>query len=580
MTLADLIQPAVIHSREAVIYANQEFAALVGAEAPPELSNRSLESFVARSDQAYLFDSFNKILDGDDVRRRHHVTIEGIGDREYETIAISMSVLWNGESRIRTVFLNMSQPDPDVSNTLGESALDQAPVGITVADVTLDDDPLIYANGGFSTITGYSQEEILGKNCRFLQGEGTRDEPVATMRTAIDAERPVTVELRNYRKDGTEFWNRVTLSPVESSGGTVTHYLGFQEDISSMKSHQKELLLFQTYAERSDEALFITDTDGVIEYVNPAFERTTGYSAAEAIGQTPRILKSGKHDETFYAELWETITAGETWEGEIINQSKSGERYTSVQQITPIENSDGDISHYVALERDVTEQRIKKQILDVLNRILRHNVRNSVTVIDGYADLIASGVGDVDVQAVAETIRNEAATLESIGERTGIIRRLVALLESDEEPVPMNRTEIIALVEQYQSEHEDAEITLAIDETEPHQIKYGAVFKVALKELIENAIAHNDQDTPQISITVTKAADTDEAVIKVADNGPDIPKSLWEIIKLGEETSLRHAEGIGLWLVYWSIDLLGGKIHLGSNEPRGNVITMQVPIDN
>lgn len=578
MHLAHLLQPAVIHSEEEISYANQEFCQLIGSDTPADLLNKPLEQFILESDRTGLSDSFEKLLTGDTATCRYHVTLNCISETECETIAVSTSTKWNGRPQIRTVFLNVSSPDRDTSTPLTKNAIDQAPVGVTVADMTLDDEPLIYINDRFTDITGYSKEEILGRNCRILQGEATRDEPVAKMRAAIDAGQSVTVELRNYRNDGTEFWNRITLSPVESTDGTVTHYLGFQRDISEMKAHHKELLLFKTYAEQVDSALFITNADGIIQYVNPTFERITGYSTSDAIGQTPQILNSSGQDEESYEAFWETITAGETWEAEVINQTKAGERYEALQQITPIKDDLGTIQYYVALEKEITQKQLRRQVLDVLNRVLRHNVRNSVTAIDGYAELLASDGDDVDVPSVADSIREQASSLESISERTAVIRRLIRLLESDEDPVRIPLSKIASIVEQYQSEYADAEIDLLIEGQDSSAIMYGAIFNVALNELIENAIKHNDQPTPRIEITITAPEEMNMAVITVADNGPRIPQATWEIIKSGQETPMRHAEGIGLWVIYWSISTLGGTIELAPNEPRGNKITVEVPL--
>jgi PAS domain S-box-containing protein len=578
MHLEDLIRPAVIHSGKEIAYANQAFCTLVGADTPANLTGRPLGPFIIEPDRTVLFESFEELRNGDAATFRHQLTLDCTDGTVCETIAVSAATAWDGEPKIRTVFLNISQPDRDTSATLGENAIDQAPVGITVADVTLDDEPLTYVNDGFRRITGYSRGEILGQNCRFLQGDATRDEPVAKMRAAIDAGQSVTVELRNYRKDGTEFWNRITLSPVESGDGTVTHYLGFQQNISEMKAHENELLLFETYAEQADSVLFITDADGAIQYVNPAFERITGYSAAEAIGQTPRILSSGNQDEAFYEEFWETITAGETWEAKIVNQTKTGERYETLQRVTPIEDDRGTIQYYVAFEKEITQKQLRSQVLDVLNRVLRHNVRNSVTVIDGYAELLASDSDDVDVQAVADNIREWAGTLESISERTATIRQLIRLLDSDEDPIGMPLSKTASTVERYRREYADAEIDLTIGDENSSAIMYGAIFEVALKELIENAIEHNDQPTPRIEIAIRAIEERNVAVVTVADNGPRIPRATWEIIKSGQETPMRHAEGIGLWVIYWSISTLGGTIELASNDPRGNKITVKAPL--
>jgi len=122
-----------------------------------------------------------------------------------------------------------------------ERAMDEAPAGITITDPTQPDNPIIYANKRFEELTGYSQAEVQGRNCRLLQGEGTDPEPVAEMREAVDNEESVTVELRNYRKDGTAFWNRVSITPVRDEDGAVVNFVGFQQDVSDRKEREQEL---------------------------------------------------------------------------------------------------------------------------------------------------------------------------------------------------------------------------------------------------------------------------------------------------------------------------------------------------
>jgi PAS domain S-box-containing protein len=107
--------------------------------------------------------------------------------------------------------------------------------GITIADAGLPDNPLIYANAGFERLTGYPVSEVLGRNCRFLQGPGTDPEAVAALRTAVREKRAVTVQLLNYRKDGTPFWNRLSITPVLDASGAVTHFIGVQSDVTVEK---------------------------------------------------------------------------------------------------------------------------------------------------------------------------------------------------------------------------------------------------------------------------------------------------------------------------------------------------------
>ncbi|WP_075936409.1 PAS domain-containing protein [Halosegnis longus] len=120
-------------------------------------------------------------------------------------------------------------------------ALDEAPVGITVTDPQQDDNPMVYVNDRFVEMTGYDRSDSIGVNCRFLQGPDTDPQAVETLRRALDADEPASVEMLNYRKDGTEFWNRVSIAPIRAADGSVTHWVGFQRDITEFKEREVAL---------------------------------------------------------------------------------------------------------------------------------------------------------------------------------------------------------------------------------------------------------------------------------------------------------------------------------------------------
>lgn len=157
-----------------------------------------------------------------------------------------------------------------------ERAIDEAPIGITIADARQRDDPLIYLNDAFERLTGYSPEETLDTNCRFLQGEGTASEPVAAMREAIANEESVSVELRNYRKDGTEFWNGVDIAPIHDEG-EVTHFVGFQTDITARKEAEFEVKRRVREVEREREKLerVLERIDGLLGDITRTLVRAT-----------------------------------------------------------------------------------------------------------------------------------------------------------------------------------------------------------------------------------------------------------------------------------------------------------------
>ena len=120
-------------------------------------------------------------------------------------------------------------------------ALDKAPVGITITDSDRPDNPMAYVNDRFVEMTGYDREESIGVNCRFLQGPDTDEETVSELRRAVEAEESTSVELLNYRKDGTDFWNRVSVAPLRDADGRVTEWVGFQEDITAFKEREAAL---------------------------------------------------------------------------------------------------------------------------------------------------------------------------------------------------------------------------------------------------------------------------------------------------------------------------------------------------
>lgn len=120
-------------------------------------------------------------------------------------------------------------------------AVDEAPIGITLTDPSQEDNPIIYVNEGFVELTGYSREVALGRNCRFLQGANTDEETVATIRQAIESTESVSVEIRNYRADGAEFWNHLRIAPVLDTDGSVRNYIGFQQDVTDRVERQREL---------------------------------------------------------------------------------------------------------------------------------------------------------------------------------------------------------------------------------------------------------------------------------------------------------------------------------------------------
>ncbi|WP_338741061.1 PAS domain-containing protein [Haloplanus salilacus] len=327
-------------------------------------------------------------------------------------------------------------------------AIDEAPVGITITDPEREDNPMIYVNDAFVDMTGYPREEGIGENCRFLQGENTDPDKVAEIREAIDAEEPISIDLKNYRKDGTEFWNHLEIAPVRDDAGAVVNYIGFQQDVTERKERQRQL--------------------------------------------------------------------------------------------------------------------------GVLDRVLRHNLRNNMNVIRGRAETINVETSG-EVAASAEKIVDTSDQLIELAEKE---RQITELLREDPTQNQINVCDRLQdVVSSVGSEYSDA--TIAVECPGDVTVEAMPQFGQAIKELVTNAVIHNDSPSPEVTVTVTQ---TDETVrLAVADSGPRIPEMERDIlVDQAEQTPLYHGSGLGLWLVKLLTARSGGTITVEENSPAGNIVGIEL----
>ena len=329
------------------------------------------------------------------------------------------------------------------------NAVESAPIGITLSDPDREDNPLIYVNEGFLDMTGYTREEALGRNCRFLQGTDTLEEHVRTVRKAIDAEKTVTVTLRNYRKDGSLFWNRLTVSPVYDEDGSLTNFIGFQEDVSDLMQQQRQL--------------------------------------------------------------------------------------------------------------------------GILDRYLRHNLRNSLNVVQGHAELVQQEA-DPPVAEYGATIERTSTTLLQNVEKE---RAITELLRSPLNPTTIELMPLLrSMVEEFERTYSHATVSLS----GPDEVWVDALPKLAeaLGELIENAIQHTDSESPTIDVAVEVGADT--ARVIVSDSGPGIPEmEVNVLVNRTAENPTYHGQGFGLWMVYLIVQHSGGNVTFEGSE-EGTTVTVELPL--
>jgi PAS domain S-box-containing protein len=221
----------------------------------------------------------------------------------------------------------------------------------------------IFANQRLASLLGYTVPEMLGRSLfEFVFEEDSRQN-IADLRQPRE---PVNEQFqgRYRRKDGSELWTLVSRTPTFDEDGAFTGVLKMVSDITDHKRAEYErrraretVLLLSEAVEQTADSVIVTDSSGRIEYVNPAFETTTGYTREEVLGRTPRLLKSGQQDEAYYEEMWNVLLRGEPFRGTLVNSRKNGEHYWAEQTITPMKDSRGSIAHFVSVLKDVTEAR-------------------------------------------------------------------------------------------------------------------------------------------------------------------------------------------------------------------------------
>jgi PAS domain S-box-containing protein len=407
-----------------------------------------------------------------------------------------------------------------------------------------------------------------------------------------------SIELEMIRKDKSTVWTEVQASMITDENNKPIGILGITRDITQRRLITNELRKLSRAVEQSPVSVIITNTEGIIEYVNPKFSQITGYSSDEIKGKNPRILKSGKTSREEYKVLWNKITSGEEWNGEFYNKRKDGTFYWESATISPIVNNEGRIIHYLAIKEDISDR--KKAQLELLqakekaeesDRLktaflhnISHEIRTPMNAIIGFSALLSEPDNDPETQSsFIETIQGSSNQLLSI------INDIVDISSIEANLVKINTSEInlnlalINLQKQFLPFARDKNILFNLKTTlsrEEATIKTDStkVFQI-LTNLINNALKF----TQKGQIVFGYVLKDQMLEFYVSDTGIGIPVDQYEMIfnrfYQVENTVSRQYEGTGLGLSICKgyIELLGGKIWLTSELGNGTTFYFTIP---
>jgi PAS domain S-box-containing protein len=206
---------------------------------------------------------------------------------------------------------------------------------------------------------------------------------------SVSAEDPgyvAQVETRVVRRDGVLRHTLVHLSVIKNAAGITILLRGAVQDITSMRESELQLQMLWRAVEQTPAAVLITDCSGEIVYANPQFVSITGYSLQETLGRNPRFLQSGRHSQSFYAQMWGTLLHGEVWRGELQNRRKGGALYWESACIAPVRDSKGRTTHFVGIKDDITERKRIAEALDRAEQKLLESERQRKAILDNITD--------------------------------------------------------------------------------------------------------------------------------------------------------------------------------------------------
>ena len=392
------------------------------------------------------------------------------------------------------------------------------------------------------------------------------------------------IETRLLRRDGSIIDAEVAASSYVNAGERSVQVI--VRDISQRKQEEAENARLIRAIEQAAESIVITDAAANIVYVNPAFETISGYSREEAIGQNPRVLKSGRHSAEFYVELWDKLKVGESWTGHFVNRSKSGRLYTEEASISPVVNRSGEIVNYVAVKRDVTrelelqEQLLQSRKMDAIGRLaggVAHDFNNMLMVITSYAELITDEIG-----ADHPSRKHLQQILRAAERSSTLIRQLLAFSRNQlfaPRVLDCNTvlTETCNMVRRLIGENIELKCNFAPD---LWRVKADAdqIVQVILNLCVNSRDAMPDGGTLTLS---SRNFQLDEGYVElsVADTGVGIPLEIQEKLFEPFFTTKERGKGTGLGLasVYGIVQQSGGKIHVESTPGQGATFRIHLP---
>ncbi|MEM8865910.1 MAG: PAS domain S-box protein [Planctomycetota bacterium] len=558
-----------------------------------ELQKRTPRDLLANSDATRFESTLQSLLNREvesvyvDTRyRRKDGTTYGVEGRlqltEFGGQPAFVAVLLDTTDRVRAAG----------ALSLREQAIDAATLGIVITDPTLADNPIVYCNRAFEKITGYAAAEVIGRNCRFLQA-GERAQPgLNRIRIAIREGRHYRTVLRNFRKDGTPFWNELTISPVRDATNRVTNFIGVVHDITAQRAAEADVLdneaRLAAIFDAAVEAIITINEQGICESANPAAEAMFGYQADELVGQNVSVLMPAPHRQAHDGYLANYLQTGEKKiigvGREVVGQRRDGSQFPLHLSVSEVMLGERRI--FTGIMQDLSQRKeyerrlVQSERLAALGEAMAsvaHESRNLLQKIQIGVELCRSRAADADglvtqldkIEAASDGLR---ALLEEVREYAA------PLTITNARPHPLGKLlteawdQACASYPAIQSNlrlPKSTDITLQVDQSRMVQV---------FRNLFENSLAACPEPVElAIGVTQTHSSQDEMVAITVADNGPGLDREQQERVFEPFYTTKSKGTGLGMAIARKIVQAHGGELSVAQADASGAHFCITLP---
>lgn len=444
-------------------------------------------------------------------------------------------------------------------------------------------DRILAANPKASEMLGYSVKELITLPVSAIHPT-EMDSMLAFYQSVSAEDYGWTSELSCRTKAGYILPAEISASIADMGEQAVM--IALVRDISGRKAAEKALEKLASVTRQTADLVMITDRQGVIEFVNPAFETLTGYAAQEVVGQIPTFLKSNMHDAAFYTELWQAILAGDPFRATFINRKKNGDLYYEEKTITPLKSAEGSITHFVATAKDITvQEQIKSereqliQELEAFTHTVAHDLKNPLNLILGYADVLAREWQDFNNAEVSEYLH----TILHTGQKMNAIINALLLLASaryqEIEVMPLEMSRIVkSSLENLTLMIAEREAEILLPDEWPIAVGYPPWVEEIWSNYLSNALKYGGTP-PRIRLGAEANPGNGKIRFWVQDNGSGLTSNqqsrLFRPFTRLHEQGYGH--GLGLSIVRQIAERLNGSAGVESVPGQGSRFFFTLP---